>query len=156
MDGDLYSAGAVRRKIGMQGSHSPSMIESSRKEVANGFVDQARAPPSRRLPAGIGQSACGDANSHVVRNAVIVQKEMGNGSAAAADSDGGRVGGVGGKGDVGAAAAGNALSYRLDVYGVGAGKEGRKRDLRVGREVGLVNVPFRLPTIRRRIVAGSS
>ena len=39
VNGDLYGAGAVRRKIGMQGSHSPSMIEGSRMEVANGFVD---------------------------------------------------------------------------------------------------------------------
>ena len=54
---------------------------------------------------------------------------MGNGSAAAADGDGWRVGGAGGKGDVGSASARNSLSYGVDVYGVGAGKQGRKRDV---------------------------
>ena len=55
---------------------------------------------------------------------------MGNGSAAAADGDGRRVGGAGGKSDVGSAATGNSGSHRSDVVGVGAGKQGRK--LKVG------------------------
>ena len=64
---------------------------------------------------------------------------MGNGSAAAADGNGRRVGGIGGKSDVGSAAARNSLSYRLDVYGVGAGKQGRKRDV-FALNAGLVGV----------------
>ena len=54
---------------------------------------------------------------------------MGNGSAAAADGDGRRVGGSGGKSDVGSAAARNSLSYRIDVYRVGAGKQGGREKL---------------------------
>ncbi len=37
-------------------------IVSSRKEVANGFVDQAGAHPSRSIPAGIRQSASRNTN----------------------------------------------------------------------------------------------
>ena len=65
---------------------------------------------------------------------------MGNGSAAAADGDCGRVGGIGGKGDVRLAAAGNAGKYGIDVVGIGAGKQGRKREVDVAGFVGVENV----------------
>ena len=72
---------------------------------------------------------------------ILIHKQAGNGSGASAgDGDGGRVGGVGGKSDVGLAAAGNAGIDRSDVFGVGAGKQGRKsRQLVVG-SVGVVQV----------------
>ena len=63
---------------------------------------------------------------------------MENGSAAAAD--GRRVGGTGGKSDVGLASAKNSGGYRLDVFSVGAGKQGRKREVDVVGLVGVVNV----------------
>ena len=155
VDGDLYGASAVRRKIGMQGSHSPSMIESSRKEVANGFVDNASARPSRRRSAGIGQSASGDTNSHVVRNAVIVKKEMGNSSAAAADGYRRRVGGVGGK-SLHSSASRNSLLNGLDVVGVGAGKQGRKLKVGITGLVGVENVAragrHKLPSVALIVV----
>ena len=69
-----------------------------------------------------------------------MHKKVGNGSAAAADGYGGRVGGVGGKGDVGSAAAGNSLSYRIDVFGVGAGKQGRKGERLAAGIVGVIKV----------------
>ena len=69
-----------------------------------------------------------------------MQEKVGNGSAAAADGYGGRVGGIGGKGDVGSAAAGNSLSYRIDVFGVGAGKQGGQRDVDVVGLVGVIKV----------------
>ena len=156
VDGDLYGASAVRRKIGMQGSHSPSMIESSRKEVANGFVDNASTRPSRRRSAGIGQSASGDTNSHVVRNAVIVKKEIGNGSVAAADGDGGGVGGAGGKSDVGSATARNSGSHRSNVVGVGTGKQRRKLKVGIAGLVGVENVAragrHKLPSVALIVV----
>ena len=64
---------------------------------------------------------------------------MGNGSAAAADGNGRRVGGIGGKGDVRSAAARNSRSHRSDVDGVGAGKQGRQRDV-FALNAGLVGV----------------
>ena len=70
-----------------------------------------------------------------------MHKKMGNGSAAAADGDGWRVGDAGGKGDVGSTAAGNSGSHRGNVSGVGTGKQGRKRDVCLTcRPVGLENV----------------
>ncbi len=60
---------------------------------------------------------------------------MGNGSVAAADGNGRRIGGAGGKGDVGSAAARNSGSHRGDVVGIGAGEQGRQRDVEVAGRV---------------------
>ena len=65
---------------------------------------------------------------------------MGNGSAVGAEGDRGCVGGAGGEGDVGSAAAGNSLSYRVDVYGVGAGKQGRELKVGIAGLVGAVDL----------------
>ena len=65
---------------------------------------------------------------------------MGNGSVAAADGDGRRVGGAGGKGDVGLASARNSGGYGLDVFGVGTGKQGRKRKQLAVSAVGIEKV----------------
>ena len=65
---------------------------------------------------------------------------MGNGSAVGAESDRGRVGGAGGKNDVRFAAAGNSCIHRVDVSGVGTGKQGRKLKVGIAGRVGAVDV----------------
>ena len=60
VDPNLHRAAGICRKPG-----ASTVTECSRKEVANRFVDQAGARPSRRLPAGIAQTA-GSTNSHVI------------------------------------------------------------------------------------------
>ena len=65
VDDDSHRAVGFRRKkrrpSQIESIHS-LIIEGSRKEIANGFVDDARARPSGRIPGGIGQSASRDAN----------------------------------------------------------------------------------------------
>ena len=68
-------------------------------------------------------------NSHVVFSVSIFHKKVGNGSAA--DGDRRRVGGVGDKSDIGLASTRNSGGYGLDVFGVGTGKQGRKREVAV-------------------------
>ena len=60
VDDDPNRAIGLRRKT--RSSRRRTIIESSRMEVADGFVEDAGAHPSRRIPAGIGQIAPGDAN----------------------------------------------------------------------------------------------
>ena len=119
------------------------IIEGSRKEVANRFVNQARSHPRKSLPIAIKQVGRLVANAQTIPRAIriLAHKQAGNSSGASAgDGDGGRVGGAGGKGDVGLAAAGNSGIHRSDVFVVGAGKQGRKsRQLVVGT-VGVVQV----------------
>ena len=118
VDDNPYGAGTVQRKPSSQ-----IPIESSRKEVANRFVDYARTCPSRRIPGGIGQTASRDANPNVVRfTAIFIHKKMGNGSAAAADGDGRRVSGVVGKRRSRAPNSRRSGSHRLNVVGVRTGK----------------------------------
>ena len=135
VDSNLYRALCICRKISSRG-----IIVGSRKEVADGFVDQAGARPSRSLPVGKGQIAPRDANPHLVKSGIILHKKVGNGSIAAADGNGRRVGGAGGKGDVGLAAARNSGSHRSDVFGIGTGKQGRKLKVGIARFVGVVDV----------------
>ena len=125
-----------RRKTG-----TCRVIEGSREEIADRFVQNAGAAPTGRLPGGIGQTAPRDANSYViVLAAILIHKKVGNSSAVGADSDCGRVGGAGGKGDVGSASARNSGSHRSDVFGiVGTGKQGRKREDLVVWLVGVEN-----------------
>ena len=99
------------------------------KEVPDRFVDDAGAHPSGRIIDGIGQTASRDANPHLIKSGIILHKKMGNGSAAAADGYGRRIGGAGGKDDVGFAASGNSGQHRVPVCSIGAGKQGRKRDV---------------------------
>ncbi len=145
---------AVRRS--RKSRNSSPIIESSRIEVADGFVDHARALPRRSLPVPIKQVGRLNANAPTIPMKIrsLIHKQAGNGSGASAcDGDGRRIGGVGGKSDVGFAAAGNSGIHRSDVFGVGAGKEGREINGLIGREVVLVNFAGGLPTIRRRMVA---
>ena len=65
---------------------------------------------------------------------------MGNGSVGAGEGDGGRVGGAGIEGGVGFAAAGNSGIDRSDVFGVGAGKQGREGKYLAVGVVGVVKV----------------
>ena len=129
-------------------------------EVADGFAEDAGAHPSGRIPCGIGQIAPRDANSYViVRAGILIHKNVGNSSAATADGDGRRVGGAGGKSDVGFAAAGNSGVHRSDVVGVGTGKQGRKNELAVVGRVGVVNISVIVgcfPSISRGVVSGGS
>ena len=141
VDGDS-NLGNSRRK--MDGATSISMIiEGSRKEVANRFVNQARSHPRKSLSAPIKQVGRLVANAQTIPRVIriLVHKQAGDGAGApACDGDGGRVGGTGGKGDVGLASAGNTGIDRGNVFGVGAGKQGRKsRQLVVGT-VGVVQV----------------
>ena len=109
-------------------------------KIADGFVDDAGAHPSHRIPAGIGQSASRNTNPQVICGAaILIQKKMGNGSANAADGDGGRVGGAGGK-KVCRGASRNSGSHRVDVIGIGAGEQGRQRGVDVAGLVGVKNV----------------
>ena len=72
---------------------------------------------------------------------ILIHPKAGNGSGASAcDGDGGRVGGIGGKGDVGLASSRNAGQHRVPVCGVRAGKQGRKSQQLVVGAVGLVDV----------------
>ena len=130
----------MRRKTRPGIARSTPIIVGSRKEVADGFADDAGAHPSRSIPAGIVQSTSRDANPHVISSVIIIQEKMGNGSAATASGDGRRVGGAGGKGDVGSAASGNSGSHRVDVYGVGARKQGRELEVGIAGLVGVEEV----------------
>ena len=131
------------------------MIEGSRKEVADGFVQNARTPPSRRLSGGIGQIASGDPNPQAIFTAILTHPKVGNGSAAAADGDGRRVCRVGGK-SLRSSTAGNSLSYRLDVDGVGAGEQGRKRDRLPVRLIGVEKISVDIPRVMIVVIAGGS
>ena len=72
---------------------------------------------------------------------ILVHKQAGDGAGASAgDGDGGRIGGAGGKSDVGSASAGNSGIHRSDVFGVGTGKQGRKSQQLVGGAVGVVQI----------------
>ena len=124
-------------------------MKGSCREVADGFVQNARTYPSRRISTGIGQSAPRDANSHLVKRGIIIQEKMGNGSAAAAD--GGRVGGAGGKSDIDSASARNSLSDRIDVCGIRAGEQGRKLKVGIAGLVGVVNVSAIAPCKLERV-----
>ena len=126
IDDHPHRAVGVRRKPRtIWGAHF--IIEGSRMEVADGFVQNARTYPSGRIPGGIGQIAPRDANPKLIWAIIRIQVKMGNGSVAASDGDCGRVGGAGEKSDVGFATAWNSGSHRSDVFGVGAGKQRRKR-----------------------------
>ena len=124
-------------------------------EVADGFVQDARTPPSRRLSGGIGQIASGDPNPQAIFIAILTHPKVGHGSAAAGNSDGRRVRGVGGK-SLRSSAAGNSLSDRLDVYGVGAGEQGRKRDHLSVRLIGVEKISVDIPRVMRVVIAGGS
>ncbi len=128
-------------------------------EVANGFVDQTRTHPSRRLPVGIGQSASGDANPQSIFVAIIIHPKVGNSSAAAADGDGGRVGGVVGKRRSRALNSRRSGSHRGNVSGVGTRKQGRKREgctAEGGGIVGVEKVSVGSPSVSRIGIAGGS
>ncbi len=135
-----------RRK--MAGATSIFMIiEGSRKEVANRFVDHARSHPRRSLPAAVKQVGRFNANAQTIPSAlrrrirILVHKQSGDGAGASAvDGDGRRVSGAGGESDVGSASAGNSCIDRVDVFGVGAGKQGRKSQQLVVGAVGVVQV----------------
>ena len=100
-----------------------------------------RTYPSRRISARIGQIASRDANPHIISiGSIIIHEKMENGSVAAADSDGRRVRGAGGKSDVGSASARNSGSYRSDVIGIRAGKQGRELEVGIAGFVGVENV----------------
>ena len=121
-------------------------------EVANRFVDQARAYPRRSLSAAIKQIGRLNANAQTIPSVtnmhILIHPKAGNGAGApAGDGDGGRVGGAGDKGEVGLAAARNSGIDRSDVFGVGAGKQGRKRQQLVVRAVGVVDVAAVAPRI---------
>ena len=135
VDSNLYRALCICRKISSRG-----IIVGSRKEIPNRFIQNAGAHPSRRIPGGIGQIAPRDANPHLVKSGIILHKKVGNGSIAAADGDGRRVGSAGGKGNVRFASARNSGQHRVPVCGIGAGKQGRERDGLIGRRVGVVDV----------------
>ena len=126
------------------------------EEISNRLVQHARPRPRRSLSCetSIVEGAA-HPNANVIGDIYIIHEHRSNRAVdgRGADGDGGRVRRAGGKSDVGFAAAGNSGIDRCDVFGVGTGKQGRERDLRVGRRVGVVNVAGRLPAIRRRMVA---
>ena len=73
VDDNAHRTTAACHKIAIQETISV-VIEGSRKEIADGFVDDAGADPSRRIPAGIGQSAPRDTNPYIIRvSAIFIQ-----------------------------------------------------------------------------------
>ena len=73
VDDNPQRATAACHKIAIQEAISV-VIEGSRKEIADRFVDDAGARPNRRIPAGIGQSAPRDANPDFIRvSAIFIQ-----------------------------------------------------------------------------------
>ena len=141
VDGDS-NLGTSRRKIAGAAS-TLIIIEGSRKEVANRFVNQARSHPRKSLSAPIKQVGRLDANAQTIPIIIriLVHKQAGDSAGASAgDGEGRRVGGAGGKSDVGLASAGNAGQHRVYVCGIGAGKQGRKRWQLVVGTVGVVQV----------------
>ena len=150
VDDNPHRAGGIRRKCSMP----CGTIEGSRKEVANGFVQNARTYPSRSIPARIGETASGNTNPKDIFIAIISHPKIGNGSAAG-DSNGRRVGSVGGK-SLRSSASRNSLLNGLDVYGVGAGKEGREGDCLVVGRIGVENVSVGTPRVGNREIAGGS
>ena len=58
VDGDLHVVDR-RKKVSR-------IIVGSRKEIDDGFIDQAGTRPSRRLIGGIGQTASRDTNPYVI------------------------------------------------------------------------------------------
>ena len=121
VDADSHRTGGIRRKCRLK----CGIIEGSRNEVADRFVQNAGTHPSRSIPAGIAQIASGDANPKAILITVLRHPKVGNDSASTGNSDSRRVGGTGSKGDVGSASARNSGSHRSDVFGIETGKEGR-------------------------------
>ena len=140
-------------KVRVQSQPVPHILDV---KITYRLRQQTRTRPRRRLPyvTPIVETAA-HPNANVIGSSHIVHEHPINSSADGrrANGDGRRVRRIGGKSDVGAAAAGNALSDGIDVDGIRAGKERRERDLRVGRRVGVVNVAGRLPAVGARIVA---
>ena len=158
-----HRAVRLRHKPGRPTASTHRIIEGSRKKIADGFVQNAGAHPSRRLPAGIAQTAPGDTNPYGITKKIasVIQEKIGNGAAGAADGNRRRVGGAGGKGDVGFAAARYSRIHRSDVLGVRTGKQGRKRDRLVAGLVGVEDMPIavvvdRLPRISIMVRPGGS
>ncbi len=152
VDDNPHRAAGIRRKCRLK----CGIIEGSRKEIADRFVQNAGTHPSRRIPAGIGQSAPRNTNPKAILITAISHPKVGNGSATAGNSDGRRVGGAGGK-DLRSSPSRNSLLNGLDVYRVGgAGKQGRERDGLVGRRVGVENVAVANPRVANREIAGGS
>ena len=140
VDDNSNRAVGLRRKTRPRIARSTPIIVCSRKEVPDGFVQDARAHPRRSISAGIVQSRSGDTNSHLVVIGIIIHEKMGNGSAATAGGDGWGVRGAGGKSDIGSASARNSGSHRVDVYRVGARKQGRELKVGIGGLVGVEEV----------------
>ncbi len=140
---DLAVDDDPQRRAKSGSSTSTVDIEGSRIKVSDGFVDQARSHPRRSLIVAVKQVRRLNANSPTILNPnrILIHKETGNGSSASAgNSDSRRVGGAGGKSDVGLAAARNSGGYGLDVIGVGTRKQGRDLKDRIGGLVSVVNV----------------
>ena len=71
VDDNPHRATAACRKIAIQKAISV-VIEGSRKEIADGFVDDAGAHPSRGIPCGIGKTATsGNTNPYIIRVSAI-------------------------------------------------------------------------------------
>ena len=137
VDDNPQRATAACHKIAIQEAISV-VIEGSRKEIPDGLVQNAGTHPSRSILARIRQTASRDANPHIIRvSAIFIQVKKGNGSVAAADSDGRRVGGVVGKRGSRAPNSRRSGSHRGNVSGVGTRKQGRQREVGI---VGLVVV----------------
>ena len=122
-----HRAVRLRRKPGRPTASTHKIIEGFRKEIADGFVQNAGARPSGGIVGRIRQVASRDANPYDITKSrtSVIQEKIGHGSAAAADGNCGRIRGAGGKGDVRFAAARNSGIHRSDVCGIGAGKQGR-------------------------------
>ena len=139
MKAKLYRALTMGRKSRYRTAATSRIIESddsiggSRLKVAERLVQQSRSAPRRRSAALISEGTAAHPNAQIIPeinpDAGPIHIQVGDGSAAACEGDGGRVGGAGGKSDVGSAAAGNSGIHRSDVFVVGAGKQGRKRDV---------------------------
>ncbi len=140
-------------------TESDDSIGGSRLKVAERLVQQSRSAPRRRSAALISEGTAAHPNAQIIPeikpDAGPIHIQVGDGSAAACEGDGGGVGDAGGKSDVGSAAAGNSGIHRSDIFGVGAGKQGRKRDVSIagfGAGVEVAVVFHNSPSIAAAVV----
>ena len=140
MKANLHRAAAVacrkkrprneRSRTAVKIIESEDAIGGTRFKAAKRFVQQARSAPRRSVVVLISERTAAHPNAQIVPikepTAASVHKHVRDGSVAACEGDSRGVRSAGGKSDVRLATTGNSGIQRSNVFGVGAGKQGRK------------------------------